>query len=142
MRLTVDTGIREYQVNDGGLLRFNPSDPNLYRRFKELVGDISRLEAEVEEKSAALTDGAGAVELLAECDRQVKEKLSYVFGPGNDFDALLGGVNVMAISGSGELIITNLLNALRPVIEDGVKAYAKMQARQAVEQARLEREAQ
>ena len=46
----------------------------------------------------------------------------------------------MAISRSGEMVITNFLNALRPVIEDGVRAYAKMQAQKAVEEANRERD--
>ena len=37
-QLTIDTGLREYAVNGGpehggGVLRFNPSDPNVYSRF-------------------------------------------------------------------------------------------------------------
>lgn len=140
MKLTVDTGIKEYEINGNGVLRFNPSDPNLYRRFKEMVGFISGLEAEVEKRTSAVSDGAEAVDILSEYDHKVKEKLSYVFGSWNDFDKILEGVNLMAISGSGELVITNLLNALRPIIEDGVKAYARMQAQKAVQQARTERD--
>ena len=29
-KLSFDTGIREYDVNGNGVLRFNPSDPNVY----------------------------------------------------------------------------------------------------------------
>ena len=28
-KLSFDTGIREYEINDNGILRFNPSDPNV-----------------------------------------------------------------------------------------------------------------
>lgn len=135
-----DTGIKEYQINDGGSIRFNPSDPNLYHRFKELTGWLSGLESEVKEKSANVADGSEIVELLSDYDRRVKEKLAYVFGAQNDFDAIFEGVNIMAISRSGEMVITNFLNALRPVIEDGVRAYAKMQAKKAVEEANRERD--
>ena len=31
--LSIDTGIQEFQINNGGVLRFNPSDPNVYNRF-------------------------------------------------------------------------------------------------------------
>lgn len=140
-KLTFDTGIREFEVNGNGLLRFNPSDPNVYKRFKELYRDIQNMEAEIGEKSGAAADGMEVVELLAQYDGQVKEKLSYVFGEGNDFDALLGGVNLMAVTKSGNMVIVNLLNALRPIIEQGVRAYAKAQAAAEVEKARRERAA-
>ena len=42
-------------------------------------------------------------------------------GPENDFDKLLGGVNVLAMAGNGERVVTNLLNALAPVIEKEAK---------------------
>ena len=31
--LTIDTGMQEYLINNRAVLRFNPSDPNLYHRF-------------------------------------------------------------------------------------------------------------
>ena len=42
----------------------------------------------------------------------------------------------MAISGNGELIITNFLNAITPIVEEGVKKYAKMEAQKAVQEAK------
>lgn len=140
MKLAVDTGIKEYEVNGDGVLRFNPSDPNVYRRFKDLIGYITGLEKEVEERSTSVSDGMEVVDMLAEYDKKVKEKLSYVFGPSNDFDEILGGVNLMAVSSSGELVITNFLNAIRPIVEDGVKSYARAQAEKAVQAARRERD--
>ena len=64
-------------------------------------------------------------------DREIKEKLSGVFGPGNDFDALLGGVNVMAVGNNGQRVITNLLNALAPCIEEGAERHMKDAAQEA-----------
>ena len=31
--MTIDTGMQEYLINNRAVLRFNPSDPNLYHRF-------------------------------------------------------------------------------------------------------------
>ena len=44
-QLTIDTGLREYAVNGGsehggGVLRFNPSDPNVYSRFCTLQNQL------------------------------------------------------------------------------------------------------
>ena len=39
-----DTGIKTYQINESGVLRFNPSDPNLYKRFKDLRVEIEQIQ--------------------------------------------------------------------------------------------------
>ena len=44
-KITFDTGIKTYQINDSGVLRFNPSDPNLFKLGMEqgyLVANLSR----------------------------------------------------------------------------------------------------
>ena len=52
-QLTIDTGLREYAVNGGpehggGVLRFNPSDPNVYSRFCTLQNQLQELEQQVQ----------------------------------------------------------------------------------------------
>lgn len=36
--LNIDTGVEEFCINGHGVLRFNPSDPNLYHRFLPWAG--------------------------------------------------------------------------------------------------------
>ncbi len=136
-KFTIDYGMKEYEINGSGVLRFNPSDPNLYQRFKRLGTDIAALEKEI----ASTEDGGDNIDLLYQYDRRVKTMLAQTFGAKNDFDAIFEGVNVMGVACNGELVITNFLNALRPVIEDGVKAYVKLEAQKAVRQANAERAA-
>ena len=55
-QLTIDTGLREYAVNGGsehggGVLRFNPSDPNVYSRFCTLQNQLQELEQQVQARS-------------------------------------------------------------------------------------------
>lgn len=135
-KITFDTGVKTYQINENGMLRFNPSDPNVYKRFKDLGGKIEKLQAEYNERSKVMTDGGEAIDLLAEYDHRMKEELSLAFGLDNDFDRIFDGANIMAIAGNGELIITNFLNAITPIVEAGVKTYAKMEAKKAVEEAK------
>ena len=127
-KLIFDTGIKEFDVNGNGLLRFNPSDPNLYNRFMSVHSEIEAIESDIQQRRTEELTSEAVLEMMADYDRRVKEKLSYVFGPENDFDKLLGGVNLMAMTTSGNLVVTNLLNAIYPIIEDGVKQYAKMEA--------------
>ena len=131
-----DTGIKTYRINGSGVLRFNPSDPNLYKRFKDLRVEIEQIQKDYHERLKTAETGENAIDLLAEYDARVKKSLAHVFGEENDFDSILSGANVMAVASNGELVITNFLDAMRPIVEDGVKTYAKMEAQKAVQEAR------
>lgn len=149
-KLSVDVGILELEINDNGVLRFNASDFNVYQRFLALVKELPEMEKEYE---AAAQNGGGeadkegrememageALDKVREVDRRVKSRLSDVFGPENDFDRLLGGVNVMAFGRNGERVISNLLNALQPYMEAGIKQHMNEAAAEAVAQAKQNR---
>ena len=139
--LQFDDGLLRLAINGNGLLTFNPSDFNVYQRFFGLLKELPELEkryvAQVEQSSGG-TSGEDSFQLAGrelararDMDREIKEKLSGVFGPGNDFDALLGGVNVMAVGNNGQRVITNLLNALAPCIEEGAERHMKDAAQEA-----------
>ena len=141
-KIVFDSGVKEYEINNNGVLRFNPGDPNVYARFLEAAKKIQAIEANLTEQAKMQKDqeeGAAALELLIEADRQMKDVLTWVFGEGNDFDKILGGVNLMAVACNGERVITNLLNALLPIIEQGASDCAKQQVGDAVQQARQNR---
>jgi hypothetical protein len=106
-------------------LQFNPKDPNVYDRFQEAAAKIESLENELVEDAKALDPNSITVlAMLKVADKKVKDLLNYVFGAGNDFDYMLGGVNVMAVAENGERVITNLFNALTPILEEGAKECA------------------
>lgn len=145
--LQFDDGLLRLDINGNGLLTFNSSDFNVYQRFFQLLKELPELEkryaAEVEASSGENPGEEETFRLAGreldrarELDREIKDKLGAVFGPGNDFDALLGGVNVMAVGNNGERVITNLLNALAPYIEEGAERHRQ----DAVREARLNRE--
>ena len=95
------------------------------------IDDIRKVETKLEEKFTALAAEGTGVEFLqfsAEADREVKRILSEVFGNQNDFDEIFGGVNIMTPAGNGELVLTNFLYAMLPVIEKGARNFAKGQA--------------
>lgn len=140
-KLHIDLGVREFELN-GGLLRFNPSDPNLYHRFMEALPAIQAVEDKLVADAKQLPQqdsGAAVLGLLAEADKQTKALLAEVFA-GNDFDQLLEGVNLMAVAGNGERVITNLLAALHPIIEHGVQKFYDDKANAAVAAARANRQ--
>lgn len=149
-KIQFDSGVQEFQINNG-VLRFNPSDPNLYQRFfeaREHIANYAQTYEQEREAAARIpsdpqTEGeeASAVELafaeMAKIDRKVKEELAWVFGAENDFDQILGGVSLLAVTKTGEYVITNLFHALLPIIEQG----AKDQANARVQEVKLNREA-
>ena len=72
----------------------------------------------------------------------MKEVLGWVFGEGNDFDQILGGVNLLAVGKNGQRVVTNLFDALQPILVEGAENCARAQTEAAVAQAKARRAAQ
>lgn len=136
-QLIFDSGIKEYQINGKGVLRFNPSDPNVYERFFNAVDKIHEVEKEMAEKAKATDqeeqEAAGAImlKLMREMDVKIKNILNDVFGFDNDFDSILCGVNLLAVASNGNRVVVNLLEALQPIMEAGAKVCADKDIAQA-----------
>lgn len=126
-KLQFDSGVKEYQVNDTGVLRFNPSDPNLFQRFLDAADEISTIEKDLTRGAGdGEQDGSWVIRAMAEADKKAKAVLTRVFGADNDFDQILGGVNLLAVGQNGERIITNLFEALLPILQDGAETCAHL----------------
>ena len=145
-KLTLDDGVLELEINENGLLRFNPTDPNLYQRFLALARELPELEkryqAEAEQSGGQgdeLTRAEDTLERMKAMDAEVKGWLAEVFGAENDFDVLLGGVSLMAVGRNGQRVVSNLLNALSPYMEAGLQRYRQERADEAVAEARANR---
>ena len=138
-KIQFDSGIKSYKLG-AGVLKFNPGDPNVYARFLEAAQSIRKLEEGLVQQAKKMEeDGAGVVQLMQQTDGQIKQILNRVFGTGNDFDAMLGGVNLLAVAGNGERVITNLFTALEPVLIAGAESCAAGKAEQAVRKAKQRR---
>lgn len=122
-KIQFDSGIRSYRINGAGILRFNPGDPNLYTRFLEAVEKLKAVEAELAEQ-VQNTQGADIVKLMTCADEKMKGILNWVFGADNDFHKLLNGVNLLAVAENGERVVTNLFEALEPVLVEGARRCA------------------
>ena len=48
MKLFFDDGIKEFETNNGQILRFNPSDPAFYDRFRTMITKIEKAETELD----------------------------------------------------------------------------------------------
>ena len=109
--LAIDTGMKEYLINNRAVLRFNPGDPNLYHRFFAAAPQLDTLDAELTEKLKALPaepDPARAEQglaLLNDYDRRIKALLTEIFGAENDFDKVLEGVNLAGTGANGKRVV-------------------------------------
>lgn len=148
-KLKFDDGVKRLDVNGNGLLCFNPSDPNVYQRLCTLLRELPELEkqyhVQVEMPDGEISDaevialGGEILGRAREIDAGIKKKLAWVFGPENDFDKLLDGVNLMAFGGNGERVITNFVNAIKPYLEDGLRQHRQGAAAEAVAAAKKNR---
>lgn len=137
-KIQFETGLKRYKLGQG-VLQFNPADPNVYARFMEAADKLKAVETALV-ADAQGCEGADAVRLMLDADQKMKDILGWVFGPGNDFDAMLGGVNLLAVAENGERVATNLLCALEPVLVAGAEACAAGRAAQALKKAKARRE--
>lgn len=142
-KLNLDLGVKEYELG-GGVLRINPTDPNLFKRFSSLIDKLPDIEKRFSEEESSLKasdvqKGEAVIDTMYEFDREVKRELNAVFGLDNDFDKLMDGINLMSVGKNGELVLVNLISAIEPIVSQGAKEQAKQAARIAVKQAQLER---
>jgi hypothetical protein len=147
-KLNIDLGIKSYQFVEGGApLIFNPSDPNVYARYMNAMDEIKAVETEMAAKANSITvaddsmeskaeAGAESLRVMEETDRRMKAILNGIFGGKNNFDDILMGVNIMAVTESGDRVINSLLNALTPIMEGGAKSCVEAE----VKEAKLNRE--
>lgn len=139
-KIVFDSGVREYRLGSAGVLKFNPGDPNLYARFMEAGDKLRGLEKELVGKAQGMEPGGeAAVALMTEADKKMKQVLDWVFGQENDFDKILGGVNLLAVAGNGQRVVTNLLEALQPILVEGAERCVQDKTQAAVEKAKARR---
>lgn len=141
-KIQFDSGVQEFRINGGEVLRFNPGDPNVYARFMEAAEKLQVMEKDLVQQAKAMDDqesGTAVVKLMAEADKQMKQVLGWVFGQGNDLDKILGGVNLLAVAANGERVVTNLMTALQPVLIAGAEACAREKTSAAVAKAQARR---
>ena len=103
--LRFDTGVVEYQVNGGAVLRFNPADTNFVRRLHDLFEELGREQEQVE---------GGVFDTIARKDAAMREKLDGLFGPGT-CQAVFGELGLYALAGGLPLWANFLLAVLEEV---------------------------
>lgn len=144
-KLNLDFGVKEYEINGRGVLRFSPSDPGLYSRLAQLMDDLDAKQkelkrlSELQKQETDFEVAKDLLQLMDETDRFIKDRLTFVFGKENDFDQIFDGVSTLAVASNGNWAVTNLLNALLPEIQAGAERYGRQRIDEAVTQAQKNR---
>ena len=84
--------------------------------------------AQLVEQLVRMAVAAAGLRLLNEYDGKIKALLTGIFGPENDFDAILGGVNLAGVGANGKRVVQNLLEALTPILREGAERRLKAAA--------------
>ena len=135
-KMQFDSGVERFRVNGGGVLTFHPADPNLYARFHQMGSRLTEIEKMLDRQ-----EGQDVLTLMALADRELKKELNGVF-PGNDFENLLAGVNLLAVTKNGKTVLENFIDALTPILCQGAEMCAEHYAQEAASKAQGRREMQ
>ncbi len=113
--INFNTGIKKYAVNgdETNVICINVNDLNLFYRIQQaetLFNPIlSRLDTE-----------PNTPELLAEVDKQIKEKLDYIFGTDIS-SCVFGTTNCLSPLDDGNLLFMSFFEAFVPLILEDIK---------------------
>ena len=102
----------------------------------EMAAKANAIVAEDDSVEAQAKAGAASLQVMEETDRRIKTILNGIFGGENNFDNILIGVNLMAVTASGDRVINSLLEALAPIMETGAKNCVEAE----IKEAKLNRE--
>ena len=124
-KLSFETGIVTYHINDSVDVAFNPTDSNfverLYDTFTELDSRQDEFQARVKEIGS---DKVQMFEYARERDKEMRGMIDNLLGSGVS-EALFAGMNVYSLAG-GLPVWVNLMFAIADEIHD---AYDSEQAK-------------
>lgn len=108
--LKFDTGVVEYQVNGGAVIRFNPADSKFVERLHGLFEKLGSAQEELAQEQI--------FEQLEEREQQMRQELDGVFGAGTA-KAVFPDVGVYALAG-GLPLWANFLLAVLDEVENAI----------------------
>ncbi len=96
--LNFDTGVVEYRVNGGHVIRFNPADNRFVERLFVVFDRLSHLQEEGEQTNALQSgDGAKLFAAINARDAEMRRDIDSVFGEGAA-DGIFPDVGVYALA--------------------------------------------
>lgn len=95
-KLTFDTGIKEYEVNGGVILRFNPSDSAFVGKLFNAFDSLDKKQEIYRAQIDSMKDKREIFEIAHNQDIEMRTIIDGVFGP--ICDSLFGDMNVYAMA--------------------------------------------
>lgn len=95
-KLTFDTGIKEYEVNGGAILRFNPSDSAFVGKLFNAFDSLDKKQEIYRAQIDSMKDKREIFEIAHNQDIEMRTIIDGVFGP--ICDSLFGDMNVYAMA--------------------------------------------
>lgn len=133
--LSFETGVVEYQVNGGEVIRFNPADNRFVERLHGLFEKLGSAQQEIPENEAVF-------ERIREKEAEMRADIDGVFGegtcrkvfPGVGVYALAGGLPLwanflLAVLDEVERVMHEQQRAANPRVEKYMEKYAAYRKR-------------
>lgn len=113
-KLQFETGVKEYELNDGCVVHFNPCDPSFVERVYHVMDKLGKMQ---NEEPPNKEDGEKVWEEINERDKSMRETINSIFPFDGDVCAkAFPNVGVYALAG-GLPLWTNLLLAILDEVE-------------------------
>ena len=123
MEITVDTGIREFNLGGKVSVWFNPSDVFFAERIFEAFRTLEDKQNEYTDRLRNIGEDPKIFQFGHELDKDMRERVNSIFGQ-DVVTPLIGDCNVYALAG-GLPIWANILTAVLDVMDDTVKEETK-----------------
>lgn len=126
-KIKLATGIKTYEIENEngeilGVIKFNPSDVNLYKRVEQFEKDAQEIEAELN-KCVENNDEDTLKTAMVEADAKFKQSIDDMLGNGTS-EVVFGKQNVFNTL-DGVTFLERFLVAIIPIIKADIEASSK-----------------
>lgn len=123
-KLVFDRGYKEYQIGDdeNAVIRINTTDVGILARLNEAVKNIEQIQKKYE--NAEKAESTDAIQLITECDKDIREQINYIFG-SDVCTVAFGKINCLSRV-CGKPIFENFLEVLIPVMQADFESAQKI----------------
>lgn len=106
-KLVFDRGYKEYQIGDdeNAVIRINTADVGILARLNEAVKNIEQIQKKYE--NAEKAENTDAIQLITECDKDIREQINYIFG-SDVCTVAFGEINCLSLAGGKRFLKTSL----------------------------------
>ena len=123
--INLNDGYEEITINNdpNRVIRVNPTDTNIIRRYNETIKEIDELSKKYENIQDDELTLDEKTQIISDLDIEARKQLDYIVG-SPIADIVFGNANCMSVAG-GQTIYENFLDAYIAYMEPAIKAEYK-----------------